>query len=492
MSDEILINVSPSETRVALIEGGLLQELYLERTSAHSHVGKIFQGQVKRVLPGMQAAFVDIGLDRTAFLHVAELAPPRSGLDDEEAQAVPLPNITELVREGQEVLVQVIKDPIGSKGARLTTHLSIPSRYLVLLPQADSIGISVRIESEEERQRLKGLLESELPEGGDGFGYILRTNAEGVSADAIAQDLEFLHRLWGRIRAQMSEAKPGDLLFSDLSLPLRSLRDVMGDSVERVRIDHEATCRQTQKFLSEFMPEWLDRVEYYAGPGPLFDLFGVEDEIQRALSRTTTLKSGGHIVIDQTEAMTTVDVNTGGYVGHRTLEETIFKTNLEAAQAIARQLRLRSLGGIIIIDFIDMYDEEHKRQVLRTLERALERDHARTMVNPISSLGLVEMTRKRTTESLEQRLCEICPTCSGRGTIKSAETVSFEIYREILRAVRQFETGQLLVLASARVVECILDEQNQTVADLEELVGKSIRFQGDEQYSQEQFDVVLL
>jgi ribonuclease G len=490
LSDEILINVTLTESRVAVVESGLLQELYLERVDDASYVGNIYMGRVERVLPGMQAAFVNIGLERTAFLHANDILPRYPELNEagEPAQAPP---ITELIHQGQKLVVQVIKDPLGTKGARLTTQLSIPSRYLVLLPEVDSLGVSVRIEAEEERQRLRELL-AELtgPDSKDGF--ILRTNAEGIGQEALAKDLEYLRRLWQRFETVMQGAEPGQCIYEDLSLPYRSLRDNMHVGVEKVRIDDEGCWRRALKFAGDFFPEWVDRIEHYQGDGPLFDLYGVEDEIERALSRTTPLKSGGHLAIDQTEALTTVDVNTGAYVGFRNLEETIYKTNLEAAQAIARQLRLRNLGGIIIIDFIDMTDPEHKRQVLRTLQRALACDHARTSVSEISALGLVEMTRKRTTESLEHRLCEPCPSCDGRGRVKSVDTVCAEIFREILRAVRQFETGQLRVMASPAVVNRILEDHHRSIAELTEQLGTSIQFQPEDQYGQEQFDVVLL
>ncbi len=490
MSDDILINVTPTERRVAVVENGLLQELYLERINDAGYVGNIYMGRVERVLPGMQAAFVNIGLDRTAFLHAADIVPRQPELN-ENGEPKPTPPITELLHQGQKVLVQVIKDPLGTKGARLTTQLSVPSRYLVLLPGVDSLGVSIRIEAEEERQRLRDRLRDLVGEDSDA-GFIIRTNAEGVGGDALGRDLAYLRRLWPRIEEQADKAEPGQCVYEDLALPYRSLRDLMHGGVERVRIDDEETWRRAMRFAGDFFPEWVERIEHYGGDGPLFDLYGVESEIERALSRTTPLKSGGHLTIDQTEAMTTVDVNTGGFLGHRNLEETIYKTNLEAAQAIARQLRLRNLGGIIIIDFIDMTEEEHKRQVLRTLQRALARDHARTTVSDISALGLVEMTRKRTTESLEHRLCEPCNHCEGTGRIKSVDTVCSEIFREILRAVRQFDTGELRVMACPPVVDRILEEHHRTIAELTEQLGTSICFQPEEGYGQEQFDVVLL
>ncbi len=478
---------------MAVVENGMLQEVWLDRASHYGYFGNIYKGSVSRVLPGMQAAFVDIGLERTAFLHASDILRRESAvetMDPDEAPA-PEPLITDLVHENAEVIVQVIKDPIGTKGARLTTNLSIPSRFLVLLPGSNSIGVSVRIEDEEERARLKGMVEV-LRSDPDGPGYIVRTNAEGVDEFALAADMAYLGKVWESISGKAENCAPRECVYEDLSLPLRSLRDFMHSEVEKVRIDSDEGFRQVKEFVGRFVPDWLSRIDHYQAERPIFDLYGIEDEVNQALQRQTRLKSGGYLIIDQTEAMTTIDVNTGAYVGHRTLEETIYKTNLEAAQAIARQLRLRNLGGIIIIDFIDMEDEEHKRQVMRTLERALERDHARTSICEISSLGLVEMTRKRIRESLGQQLCEPCPVCSGRGRVKSVETVCLEVFREIMRSSRQFEASKLLVVASPGVVDRILDEQSTTVAELEELIGKTIRFQREDQYEQEQFDVVLL
>jgi len=489
VSEEILINSTPSETRVALVESGMLQEVWLERASHTGYIGNIYQGEVSRVLPGLQAAFIDIGLERTAFLHARDMVrrdPVTAGDEDP-----PEPLISDLLRMGDKLMVQVIKDPLGSKGARLTTNISIPSRFLVLLPDCDVIGISVRIEEEQERARLRELVHT-LRDDNEGHGYIVRTNAEGVNDFALSADMVFLGKVWQAIEERAVSAAPASCIFADLSLPLRAMRDMMHEQVDRVRIDSPEVLGTARDFAQRFLPDWLDRIDEYSAERPIFDLFGVEDEIENALQPSAPLKSGGYIVFDQTEAMTTIDVNTGGYVGHRNLEETIYKTNLEAAQAIARQLRLRNLGGIIIIDFIDMSDEEHRRQVMRSLTRALERDPVKTAVTEISVLGLVEMTRKRITESLERRLCVPCPHCEGRGSIKSTETVCLEIFREIMRSSRQFEASKLMVLASSRVVERILDEQSATVAELEELIGKSIQFQREDQYAQEQFDVVLL
>jgi len=501
VSNEILINITPSESRVALVESGLLQELHLERRGDISYVGNVYVGRVERVLPGMQAAFVEVGLNRTAFLHAGEIARTRPELDADVGngdEAPEIPPIAEMIREGQLLPVQVIKDPMGSKGARLTTRLSLPSRYLVYLPGSDTIGVSLRIENEAERARLRALVGKILQTGddssdGDRGGLIVRTNADGVSATELERDLYYLRRLWRRLKQRLDESPgAGSVIYEDLSLPLRAVRDLMHAGIERVRIDDPATLERARDFTGQFMPEWAGRLEAFTGSGPLFDLYGVEDEIDRALKRNVALKSGGYLTIDQTEAMTTVDVNTGGYVGTRSFDETVFKTNLEAAQALARQLRLRNLGGIIIVDFIDMEDEEHKRQVMRMLSQALARDPARTATTDISSLGLVEMTRKRTTESLEHRLCEPCPHCGGRGWQKSIDTVCSEIFREILRAVRQFETGRLMVMAAPPVVEKMLDEYTGPLAEVTDQLGTSIAFQAEEHYGQEQFDVVLL
>ena len=489
MSEEILINTTPSESRVALVESGMLQEVWLERTGHTGYIGNIYMGEVSRVLPGLQAAFVDIGLERTAFLHARDLE--RQDLSATEGEGPPEPLIASLLRPGERIMVQVIKDPLGSKGARVTTKISIPSRFLVLLPDCETIGISVRIEEESERIRLQELVQT-LRDDALGHGYIVRTNAEGVNDFAFSADMVYLDKVWQAIKERAVGAGVVSCIYEDLSLPLRALRDMMHEDVDRVRIDSPQVLQKVRDFAQRFVPDWRDRIEEYSSDRPIFDLFGVEDEIEKALKPVTPLKSGGYLVFDQTEAMTTIDVNTGAYVGYRNLEETIYKTNREATHSIARQLRLRNLGGIIIVDFIDMADEEHRRQVMRSFERALERDHAKTALTPISELGLVEMTRKRTTESLERRLCIPCPHCEGRGSVKSAETVCLEIFREIVRSSRQFEANKLMVLASSQVVERILDEQSVTVAELEELTGKTIRFQREDQYAQEQFDVVLL
>ena len=483
MSDEVLINATPMETRVAIINNGMLQEVFIERAQRRGIVGNIYVGKVVRVLPGMQAAFVELGLERASFLHVNEIQNS-SGK-----------NIRELLREGQMIVVQVSKDPIGTKGARVSALLSVSSRYLVYMPDLDSLGISQRIDDESERERLKSLVaniieadDSPVDEG----NYIIRTAADGAVEDALKQDMFFLKNLWAHLQTNMKGHKKPTCIHQDLAISERVLRDLMLADIEKIRVDSRETIQRMQKFCDEFVPETKALLEWYPGERPILELYGIEDELQRALSRKVELKSGGYLIFDQTEAMTTIDVNTGAYVGHRNLEETIFKTNLEAATALARQLRVRNLGGIIIIDFIDMQDAEHRRQVLRTLEKGLDKDTTRTALTGITELGLVQVVRKRTRESLEQVLCETCETCHGRGTLKSAETVCYEIFRAILREARAYDHDAYLVLAAESVIDRLLDEESANVADLEEFIGKSMQFQVESIYTQEQFDVILL
>ncbi len=483
MSEEILVNVTPPETRVAVIENGVVQEIIIERAQRRGLVGNIYKGKVCRVLPGMQAAFVDIGLERAAFLHASDI---NSGNPDNNE------NINELVREGAEVIVQVVKDPLGTKGARLTTHISIPSRYLVFMPELTNLGVSQKIEEEEERNRLRDIVTGFFGDSSLSGNFIIRTAAEGVDEETLKSDIRFLTRLWHAIQDRLQTSPVKELIHEDLPLYLRSLRDLINADVERLRIDSRENWQRLTQFAEKLIPDSPVKIEYYPGERPIFDLYGVEDEIQKALDQKVTLKSGGYLIIDQTEAMTTIDVNTGAFVGHRNQEETIFKTNMEAAQAICRQLRLRNLGGIIIIDFIDMMEDEHKRQVLRALEKCLARDHAKTHITEVSSLGLVEMTRKRTRESLEHILCEPCPCCGGRGSLKTAETTCYEIFREILREARQFDVESLLVLASQEVVDRLLDEESATLAELGSFIGKTIRLQAEALYTQEHYDVVLI
>lgn len=488
ITEELLINVNPQETRVALLENGVIQELFIERTRARGLVGNIYKGKVCRVLPGMQAAFVEIGLERAAFLHASDVIQALTETNNPNKKPA---TISELLYESQQIVVQVIKDPLGTKGARLTTQLSIPSRYLVCMPQVNHIGVSQKIESEAERNRLKQLL-TQL--AGDPLteGYIVRTAAEGVSEAALQFDLRYLQQTWQTIKVNAGQVKTNGLIYEDLPLALRALRDLAVSHLEKIRIDSRENYQRIKAFAQAFIPELANYIEHYTSERPIFDLYCVEDEVQKALQREVKLKSGGHLVIDQTEAMTTIDVNTGAFVGSRNLEETIFKTNLEAAQAIARQLRLRNLGGIIIIDFIDMLEQEHKRQVLRMLEKCLENDHSRCQISEVSSLGLVQMTRKRTRESIQRVLCEPCPTCQGKGFLKTAETICYEIFREILRTTHQFEVQKFLILASQPVVDLLLDEESTSLAELEAFIHKPIQFQVETSYSQEHYDVVLM
>lgn len=487
MTEEILINVSPHEVRAAVVDDGVLRDILIERASRRGLVGNIFKGHVSRVLPGMQAAFVDIGLERTAFLHASDIARPQNL--DTDMQDQPQANVRELVSEGSEILVQILKEPIGDKGARLTTFMSIPSRYLVLMPRRTGLGVSTRIEDAAERARLKEVMESLLPADSD-HGYIIRTAADGAEPDALKADKLFVDHLWEVINREAAESPCGRVVHEDLPLPVRVIRDLVNRDIDRVLVDSEEWLQKLKDFAKTFAPDLLPVLELYTGRRPLLDLYGIEDEIERALCRKVELKSGGYLVIDQTEAMTTVDVNTGGYVGRGNLEETLFRTNLEAAVAIARQLRLRNLGGMVIIDFIDMEAEAHREQVLSALEAALASDHAKTQIAQVSPLGLVEMTRKRTQESLEHVMCQPCPTCHARGYIKTPESICYEIFREILRQQRQFEFGELVVLAHEDVIEMLLDEESSTLAELAELVGKTISLQTQVPNAQDQFDVV--
>lgn len=490
MHDEILINVTPRETRVAIVENGLLQEVHIERASRRGLVGNIYKGRVSRVLPGIQAAFIEVGLERTAFLHAADIVPGAntSVFTETEENRRQVEDIGQLVHEGEEIIVQVIKDPLGTKGARLTTQLSFPSRYVVYMPAMQTIGVSQRIEDEEERQRLRDAIAGVV---GDG-GYILRTAAEGASADELHEDVTFLHKLWGQVQERISQAVAGEQIYDALPLDIRILRDLPLAAIDRVRVDSRETYQRMREFAGKFIPALVERIEHYPGERPIFDLYSIDDEIQKALESRVQLKSGGHLYIDQTESMTTIDVNTGAFVGHRNLEETIFKTNLEASQAIARQLRLRNLGGIIIIDFIDMLDDEHKRQVLRALEKSMASDRARHHICEVSPLGLVEMTRERIRESLEHILCEPCPVCRGRGSIKTRQTTCYEIFREIIRESRQFEAEHFLVLAAQDVVAVLLDDESESLAELESFIGKPIKLQVEASYTPEQYDVVML
>lgn len=488
MSEDILINITPQETRVALILQGAVQELHIERTLTLGLAGNIYLGKVVRVLPGMQSAFIDIGLERAAFLHVADIWESRS--HDGPNNGIQTP-IEKLLYDGQSVTVQVIKEPIGTKGARLATQISIAGRMLVYLPQDKHIGISQRIENEAEREQLRSKVQK-LQAPDEKGGYIIRTQAEDASDLDLQMDVDYLRKTWASITS-LAKTKPAPtLLHQDLNLAQRVLRDFVNENTASIQIDSRENYQKLQAFGELYTPSVLARLSHYKGERPLFDLYGVEEEIERALGRRVDLKSGGYLIIDQTEAMTTIDVNTGSFVNGRNFDDTIFKTNLESAQAIARQLRLRNLGGIIILDFIDMENAEHKSAVLSELHKALQRDRTKISVSNFSSLGLVEMTRKRTRESLAHILCETCPSCNGRGQLKTARTICYEILREVLREAKQFNPREFRILASQLVVDMFLEEESQHLAMLGDFIKKPISLQVETAYLQEQYDIILM
>jgi len=512
MNSEILINFAPREVRAVLLEGGVLQEVFIERVSRRGLVGNVYKGRVMRVLPGMQAAFVDAGLARTGFLHVEDIISPELQFDAQlfaKAGGFGSPpslghtsltepglikrseDIRRLVSQGDDLIVQVVKDPLGTKGARLTTFISLPSRYLVFMPRSHGLGISARIENEEERSRLREIMQALVSEGHPG-GYIVRTAAEGVGVERLAADLAYLEKLWIQVRERSLRASFGELIHEDLSLSLRMLRDELGRNVNRVLVDSAAEQGRLQQFVRDFIPDNAPRIELHTVTLSIFDMHGVDEEINRALERKVSLKSGGYLVIDQTESMTTIDINTGSFIGNRNLEDTVFSINLEAAVAIARQLKIRNLGGIIIIDFINMIDIAHWDEVISVLKKALEADHAQTQVAPASIFGLVEMTRKRTRESLENLLYEPCGACQGQGSVRSLETICQDIFREILRQVRQFHSRELLVLAHPDVVKRLLSEESHVLAELEAEVECPIRVQSELIYEIDHYDVVLI
>ncbi|MDF0605420.1 ribonuclease G [Neisseriaceae bacterium TC5R-5] len=484
--EQILINITPQETRVAVLEDNIVQELHVERASSRGIVSNIYLGQVKRVLPGMQSAFIEIGLERAAFLHIADLLEQRQHPTEPQ-------RIEKMLFEGQTILVQVIKDPIGTKGARLSTQISLAGRFLVHLPQEEHIGVSQRIENDDERNSLKTRLEKLLPSPNPSpCGYIIRTSAETASDEELKADVEYLTKLWADIRHKSQHLPAQSLLYEDLPLAVRVLRDMVSDYTDKVIVDSTENYSRMVEFAAQYVQMVVSKIERYSGERPLFELHGIETEIDKALSRRVNLKFGGYLIIDQTEAMTTIDVNTGGFVGNRNFDETIFKTNLEATQVIARQMRLRNLGGIIIVDFIDMDNEEHQLAVISELAKALARDRTRVTLNGFTSLGLVEITRKRTRESLAHVLCEPCTVCQGRGEVKTAQTVCYEIQRDIVREAKQFAAKSYRILAAQTVIDMFLDEESQSLAMLIDFIGKPISLSVEATYTQEQFDVVLL
>jgi ribonuclease G len=498
MAQDILINWSPQETRVAVVEQGAVQEVHIERALERGLVGNVYLGKVSRVLPGMQSAFIDIGLDRAAFLHVADLLPnitARHASKDKapdaaaSATTAPVLPIERQIFEGQALMVQVLKDPIGTKGARLTAQISIAGRLLVFLPQDQHLGVSQKI-PHAQRESLRQRLQALTADGGGGF--ILRTNAEDASDDELADDIAYLRKTWAHIKARSARQPPATLLHQDLTLLQRVLRDLVSAQTQTIQVDSREQHGLLQAFAREYMPATLDRIVHYGGERPVFDLYHIDEDIARALGRRVDLKSGGYLVIDQTEALTTIDVNTGAFVGARNFDDTVFRTNLEAAQAIARQLRLRNLGGIVIVDFIDMVRDDHREAVLAEFRKQLARDRVKTMIGGFSQLGLVEMTRKRTRESLAQMLGEPCPACQGRGQVKTARSVCYDILREILREARAFNPREFRIVAAPPVVELFLDEESAHLAGLSDFIGKPISLHSEASMTQEQYDIVLL
>ncbi len=499
MSNEILINVTFDEVRVGLVEGGQLVELYIERKKDASLVGNIYKGRVVKVLPGMQSAFVDIGLQRAAFLYVADVKRDIEAFapffeNDEEDVEISYTRartdtpIEDLLQEGEEIMVQVAKDPLGSKGARVTSYVTLPGRYLVLMPGLEHVGVSRRITDEQERSRLKGLVEMMRPKG---YGLIVRTASEGAEELELKNDLEFLLLLWKNIQQKYEKVSAPSLLYSDLDLVIRSVRDLMSPDVDRVIIDSEEEFQRLKEFVRTYFPKLLDKIELYEGQEGLFDYYGVELDISRALGRKVWLKSGGYIVIDQTEAMTVIDVNTGKFVGRENLQDTIVKTNLEAVKEIAYQIRLRNLGGIIIIDFIDMENQEDREKVFNALKEAMKKDKAKTTIFNISELGLIQMTRKRVRESLGHTLCNSCPYCEGKGFVLSARTVCFEIFRRLKRLSAPKGT-KVIITAHTSVAELLTDEERPSVEEIEKKKHLEIIVKEDPNIHQEHYHITVL
>ena len=508
MSNVLLVNVTQHESRVGLVENGVVAELYIERSKDRSIIGNIYKGKVIRVLPGMQAAFVDIGLDRAAFLYVSDVHEDMKNLyfgeeaddedfeqEDEEATLASLeevkqqaPNkIQDLLQEGQEIIVQVSKAPLGTKGARLTSHISLPGRNLVLVPTLDHIGISRKITDEKERARLRNLVEELRP---NHYGFIVRTVAEGKKKQALREDMDYLVKVWEEIRSRKDKQKAPSLLHKDLSLILRAARDLFTPDIDRLIIDDANEHNHIKNFIEAYLPKLKTSLELYQGNEPLFDAFNIEADIARALGRKIWLKSGGYIIIDQMEALTAIDVNTGRFVGKRNLEDTILKTNLEAVREIATQLRLRNIGGIIIIDFIDMTKRTNRELVYNSFEEALKKDRARTNILKISDLGLVEMTRKRTQDSLVRYLCTPCPYCEGKAYIKSPITVCFEVLRNLKReAASDRKHKEILLRVHPEVADLLADEERRTLEEIEKLLSCKIAIKSKKNFHLEQFEI---
>ncbi|WP_303721190.1 Rne/Rng family ribonuclease [Malonomonas rubra] len=500
MRKELVICTTSHETRVALLEGGHIAELYIERERERGIVGNIYKGRVIRVLPGMQAAFVDIGLEKAAFLYVADVLDEMEqvertiegeepGLDQTEGgDLTALPPIEDLLKEGQELLVQISKEPIGTKGARITSHISLPGRHLVYMPTVDHVGISRRIECEEERERLKQVVES-MREPGTGF--IVRTVSEGKSEDELRGDMEFLVGLWDDLSRDIDQRKAPSLIHSDLDVTSKVLRDILTEEIQRIVVDSQEEYNKIVRFIRTFMPKLNYCIELYDGDEPIFDAYGLEVEISRALGRKVWLKSGGSIIIEQTEALTAIDVNTGRYVGKHNLEDTILKTNLEALKEIAFQLRLRNIGGLIIIDFIDMEKEAHREKVHAALEEALKGDKNKTNILKISELGLVEMTRKRVRESIGRTLCEPCSYCEGKGYVKGKLTIIYEILRELHREMADLPAGHITLLAHPDIAGLLIDEERVGIDELEQRYGRHISINSRPGFHIEQFEIAV-
>ncbi len=506
MSVELLVNVAPFETRIARIENGQAEELYIERERERGLKGNIYKGRVQRVLPGIQAAFVDIGMEKAGFLYAGDIVsqekpePELPNMDenqdesDREQQAEETsgrrqaPPIASLIREGQEQIVQVSREPISSKGPRLTTQIGLAGRYLVYLPSLDHVGIARRLEDQTERARLLAIGETLHPKQG---GIIIRTVAEGRSETEMRQDLDFLLRLWADIEKRSKNAAPGSMIHKELNLYLRVMRDYVDDEVQKIHIDSREAYDSMKKFARRFMPEVAKKLYYYPGNRPIFDVYGVETEIERALQRRVPLKSGGHLVIDQTEALIAVDVNSGSFVGSRNMEETGFKTNLEAVHEIVHQLRLRNLGGIIVVDFIDMEEDENKQTLMEVLKEALARDKAKTHIVQLSELGLVEMTRKRTRDSLGRILLTECSHCLSIGYSKSPTTICYQLFREVVAESRAYPCEKLMVIAHPSIIDLLLGEESEGIEQLEHFLNKEITLQSDEDFAPDHYEVVL-
>ncbi len=506
MAKDIIINATSNESRVAIMDNGSVSEIYIERVKNKGVAGNIYRGKVVKVLPGMQSAFVDIGLNKAAFLHVADVYISDSehfsimedrvaneiddSMDTDEngeiKEKVFVP-IEDLLQENQEIVVQVAKEPIGQKGARITTHLTIPGRYLVLMPTYDHVGVSRKIESEEERNRLKEILTSLKPEN---VGLIARTVSEGSDKEELAKDLDYLMRIWSKTQKSSKQGRVPDLIYEDLDLIYRILRDMTNDDVKTIIIDNKSTYMKMKSFIREYLPDLNVSLQLYENDMPIFDYYNIEIEINRLLDRRVWLKSGGYIVIDQAEALTVIDVNTGRYVGKRNFDETVLKTNLEAAREIATQLRLRNLGGIIIVDFIDMEKDDHKEKVLKTLENELKNDRAKATVVNISPLGLFEITRKRVQDSLTKTLSEPCPYCEGRGLVKSKVTTCYDILREVRRIAPYFNNKRIFVEAHSDVVDNILNDEKESIDEIELTYNISIEIKPNDRCHLEHYEVI--